>query len=152
MVKYYFQISLVSLFYIIIQIKCSISLEDRAAERKEFSLERSCDNLLKLGNYVCEKDESGIFRLTFNDVKYLPPRAFQGLSIHFLVLKDPDVNVHEDVFDGIVELEEFKVEQSNIKVFYFIYLAKKSGVALIQFPLTLHYSRKIFCYQHYIHI
>ena len=51
-----------------------------------------------------------------------------------------DIGTSKTVFEEVKNVISFKKEN------------KKSRVALTQLSLTLHYSRGIFYYQHYIHI
>ena len=122
MLQNFFQICLFSMLYVIINFKYGVSQESSTAKLFRDFCEEKSDYFRNLGDYICENGLKYIEKLTFNDIKYLPASAFQGLSIHFLALDDPGVTVDEEIFDGIVKLKEFFVKRSSIKVNYFTYL------------------------------
>lgn len=57
------------------------------------------------------------YEITFNEIKYLPPRVLDGLIVFCLFLDDPGLAaIDERAFDGVQRLRRFHIRQSKIQV------------------------------------
>lgn len=140
MSQFYFQIYFI--FVLCALVEVSILHEHGTTEAEFLSsveprrncVERicTCADIPKWDGVVCELDSRSLFPiLGFWHFKHLSGKMFQGLRIYSLHLWNPDTTVDENVFEGILGLTRFYVNQSSIKVIYLLNLNLSSFARIL---------------------
>lgn len=133
MLQYFLQIYFIFLLCIIIEVNYGISQVHAAGEvvplsgivpKGKCTMEYcTCAQIPRWKGVDCSYLLGyGFPTLTFRSLKYLPGKMFLGLNINTVILLDRDVDVADNVLEGIIYIIEFKVEASKIKVIYFLLL------------------------------
>lgn len=135
--QYYFQIYFIFLICEIVYVNCGNPKghaagdagpsSDIAFTGKCKAKYCKCKEIPKWKGVRCKDDDyfSGYPQLHFSSFNYLPARMFRGFSIYSVTLRDPSVTVAENFLEGILRLDRFIVEQSNIKVIHLLISKEK---------------------------
>ena len=116
------------MFYIIIQECCDGLVKYEKRDNKALRYiasgkKDSCDNFYEMSGVICTSSseifpEYDISVLLFHDYAYVPAGMLVGYSIKNLVFDNININVSENVLEGVRKLANFEVKRSRIEVKY----------------------------------
>ena len=128
---------LIFLIYIMIRVNRGASQEESVRGREMSSNNSVCgeeggllsipcpyfenvDGVDCLTNRAGLDSEYNISVVCFHKYKHVPAGMLKGYSIKKIIVTDPDTTVAENFLEGVLDLQEFRVEESSIEVMLFI--------------------------------